>query len=283
MKLSRTGLGLLAVIALISTSGCSYINRIRAKNELNQVAQNYKDKKFAEAEQHAKKAVELDPDNANAPLFLARTIHAQFRKGDTSPGNLAKAKEAVEAYKTIAARDPNNDEAFSAVTILLGQLNPDEQTKCDFDSTGDLVKWVEGRANNEAVSPEKRSDAFAILSDKDWQCSINVTDSNKQSVQKPDGSVFIQYSKPKDPKQYDDAVKFMTRGLERAEKAISINPNSEKAWGQKYKLLQEAKKLALMADDKEKATQYAKQAEDAANKSGELRRKATPSPTPPAT
>jgi tetratricopeptide (TPR) repeat protein len=285
MKLSRTGLGLLAVIALISTSGCSYINRIRAKNELNQVAQNYKDKKFVEAEQHARKAVELDPDNENAPLFLARTIHAQFRRGDTTPENLAKAKDAIDAYQKIAARDPNNDEAFSAVTILLGQLHPEEQTKCDFDSTGELVKWVEARANNEAVSPEKRSDAFAILSDKDWQCSINVTDANKQSVQKPDGSVFIQYTKPKDTKQYDDAVKFMTRGLERAEKAISINPNSEKAWGQKYKLLQEAKKLALMADDKDKAAQYAKQAEEAANKSGELRRQATPSPsaTPPST
>src|SRR3954470_19791861 len=151
MKLSRTGLGLVAFVALLSTSGCSYINRIRAKNELNQVAQNYKDKKFAEAEQHAKRAVELDPSNENAPLFLARTIHAQFRRGDTTPENLAKAKEAVEAYKQIAAKDPNNDEAFSAITILLGQLNPDEQTKCDFDSAGELVKWVEGRANNEAV------------------------------------------------------------------------------------------------------------------------------------
>jgi tetratricopeptide (TPR) repeat protein len=283
MKLSRTGLGLVAIIALISTSGCSYINRIRAKNELNQVAQNYKDKKFAEAEQHARKAVELDPDNENAPLFLARTIHAQYRKGDQSAENLTKANQAIEAYKSIAAKDPNNDEAFSAVTILLGQLNPDEQNKCEFDNTGEQAKWVEARANNEAVSQEKRSDAFAILSDKDWQCSINVTDNNKQSVQKPDGSVFIQYTKPKDTKQYDDAVKFMTRGLERAEKAISINANSEKAWGQKYKLLQEAKKLALMADDKDKAQQYAKQAEDAANKSGELRRKASPSPTPPAT
>jgi len=283
MKLSRTGLGLVAIVALFSTSGCSYINRIRAKNELNQVAQNYKDKKFAEAEQHAKRAVELDPSNENAPLFLARTIHAQFRRGDNTPENLAKAKEAIEAYKQIAAKDPNSDEAFSAVTILLGQLNPDEQTKCDFDSSGELVKWVEGRANNEAVSPEKRSDAYAILSDKDWQCSINVTDSNKQSVQRPDGSVFIQYNKPKDPKQYDDTVKFMTRGLERAEKAISINPNSEKAWGQKYKLLQEAKKLALMAEDKDKAAQYAKQAEEAANRSGELRKQAQPSPTPPAT
>src|SRR2546421_6056456 len=272
MKLSRTGLILLASAALICASGCSYINRLRAKSELNQVAQNYKDKKYAEAEQHAKKALELDPDNESAPLFVARTIHAQVRRGDKTDANLAKASEAIEAYKKIEAKDPNNDEAFSAVTVLYGQL----------DQTDEQMKWVEQRASNEAVSPEKRSIAFAILSDKDWQCSIAVTDSNdnKHTVQKPDGSVFIQYTKPKDPQQFDDAKKCVARGLERVEKAISLNPNNENAYGQKYKLLQEAKKLALMEDKKDEAAQYAKQAEDAAKRSGELRKQNQPSPSP---
>lgn len=272
MKLSRTAIILLASAALLSASGCSYINRIRAKSELNQVAQNYKDKKYAEAEAHAKRALELDPDNESAPLFVARTIHAQVRRGDKSDANMAKANEAIDAYKKIEAKDPNNDEAFSAVTVLYGQLDqPDEQ-----------IKWVEQRASNEAVSPEKRSVAYAILSDKDWQCSIAVTDNNdnKKTVQQPDGKVVIQYTKPKDQQQFDQAKQCVTRGLERVEKAISLNPNNENAYGQKYKLLQEAKKLALMEDKKDDATQYAKQAEDAAKKAGELRKQNQPTPAP---
>ena len=175
MKLSQARLGLLALVALVATtSGCGYINSLRAKNELNKVAQNYKEKKFAEAEVHAKRAMELDPSNENAPIFIARTIHAQYRKGVDTPENVAKANEAIEAYKQIAAKDPNNDEAFTAVTVLLGSLNkPDEQTA-----------WVQQRADNAAVSPSKRADALAFLASKDWECSNQVTDNkaNQQDV-----------------------------------------------------------------------------------------------------
>src|ERR671912_1837363 len=98
MKLSQARIGLLVLVVLVSASGCGYINSLRAKNELNKVAQNYKEKKFAEAEKHAKRALELDPDNENAPVFIARTIHAQYRKGVDTPENIAKANEAIESY-----------------------------------------------------------------------------------------------------------------------------------------------------------------------------------------
>ena len=263
MKLSQARLGLLALVALVATtSGCGYINSLRAKNELNKVAQNYKEKKFAEAERHAKRALELDPSNENAPIFIARTIHAQYRKGVDTPENIAKANEAIEAYKQIAAKDPNNDEAFTAVTVLLGSLNkPDEQTA-----------WVQQRADNAAVSPSKRADALAFLASKDWECSNQVTDNkaNQQMVDKGEGKVVIQYVKPKDAAEYDKAVRCMTGGLEKAEKAISYDNDNEKAWSQKYNLLLEAKKLAQMEENTGKAEQLAKQAEEALKRTQEL-------------
>jgi tetratricopeptide (TPR) repeat protein len=278
MKLSQARLGLLALVALVATtSGCGYINSLRAKNELNKVAQNYKEKKFAEAERHAKRALELDPDNENAPIFIARTIHAQYRKGVDTPENVAKANEAIEAYKQIAAKDPNNDEAFTAVTVLLGSLNkPDEQTA-----------WVQQRADNTAVSPSKRADALAFLASKDWECSNQVTDNkaNQQDVTKPDGTVVIQYVKPKDAAEYDKAVRCMTGGLEKAEKAISYDNDNEKAWSQKYNLLLEAKKLAQMDENTGKAEQLAKQAEEALKRTQELyerKKAAQATPTPAA-
>jgi len=262
MKLSQARLGLLALVALVATtSGCGYINSLRAKNELNKVAQNYKEKKFAEAEKHAKRALELDPENENAPVFIARTIHAQYRKGVDTPENIAKANEAIEAYKQIAAKDPNNDEAFTAVTVLLGSLGkPDEQTA-----------WVQQRADNGAVSPPKRADALAFLASKDWECSNQVTDSkaNQQIVTKDDKTI-IQYIKPKDAAEYDKAVRCMTGGLEKAEKAISYDNDNEKAWSQKYNLLLEAKKLAQMDENTGKAEQLAKQAEEALKRTQEL-------------
>lgn len=276
MKLSQARIGLLVLIALVSASGCGYINSLRAKNELNKVAQSYKEKKFAEAEKHAKRALELDPYNENAPVFIARTIHAQYRKGVDSPENVAKANEAIEAYKQIAKNDPNNDEAFTAVTVLLGSLNkPDEQSQ-----------WVEQRASNEGVSPNKRADALAFLASKEWDCSNQVTDSkaNQQNVEK-DGKVIIQYVKPKDAADYDKAVRCMTAGLEKAEKAISLDNDNEKAWSQKYNLLLEAKKLAQMEENTTKAQELAKQAEEALKRTQELyerKKAAQPAPSPAA-
>ena len=97
MKLSQTriAVSVLAITALAilvaTTSGCGVVNRIRAKNQLNEAARSYREGRFPEAEAHSREAAALDPDNKTAPMFIARTIHAQYRPGVQSPENIAKA------------------------------------------------------------------------------------------------------------------------------------------------------------------------------------------------
>ena len=81
MKLSQTRIAIALAVLVATSSGCGVINRIRAKNELNEAARAYREGHFVEAEQHARSALDLDPDNKTAPLFIARTIHAQYRPG----------------------------------------------------------------------------------------------------------------------------------------------------------------------------------------------------------
>src|SRR5882672_7460869 len=112
MKLSQTRIAIVLAILVATSSGCGVINRIRAKNELNEAARTYREGHFEEAEQHSRRALELDPDNKTAPSFIARTIHAQYRPGVQSPENLAKANEAIQAYQQILQKNPKNDEAY---------------------------------------------------------------------------------------------------------------------------------------------------------------------------
>src|SRR6266487_6628542 len=112
MKLSQARFAIVLATLVVSTSGCGVINRIRAKNELNEAARSYRESHFEEAEKHSRRALELDPNNKTAPLFIARTIHAQFKPGITNPDNIAKANEAIEAYKRILEKDPKNEEAY---------------------------------------------------------------------------------------------------------------------------------------------------------------------------
>jgi len=85
MKLSQTRIAIALAILVVTTSGCGLINKVRAKNELNEAAQAYHDGHFDQAEQHSRRALELDPDSKSAPLFIARTIHAQFRPESRLP------------------------------------------------------------------------------------------------------------------------------------------------------------------------------------------------------
>ena len=90
----------------------------------------------------------------------------------------------------------------------------------------------------------------------------------------------VQYKKPAEPKDLDEATKCMTDGLQLAETAISMDPESETAWAQKYNLLLEAGKLAKMEGNEGKATDYEKQATVAREQGRKLHDKAKPATAP---
>src|ERR1041384_1451976 len=127
MKLAQTGIVLLLAFLVATSSGCGIVNRIRAKNQLNEAARAYREGRFVEAEQHSREAAELDPNNKTAPMFIARTIHAQYRPGVQSPDNIAKAQEAIEAYQRILERNPKDDEAYKAIAYLYGAIKEEDK------------------------------------------------------------------------------------------------------------------------------------------------------------
>ena len=273
MKLSQAKLGLLLLVLVVGSSGCGYINGIRAKSQLNEAVSAYKDKRYEEAEKYARKAVYLDPSNENAPKILGFVLLAQYRKGDTSPVNVKRAEEAIQLFKEIQTKDPNNDDAFMTVTKLLGFLGKSDEQ----------LEWVRQRSTNESVSKSKRAEAEAFLANKKWECSLAITEKNKQTVKNPDGSMVIQYKKPAEGKDMEEATKCMTEGMQLAETAISMDPENETAWAQKYNLLLEAGKLAKMEGNEPKAAEYEKQATAAREQGRKLHDKAKPASPPQAT
>jgi len=64
----------------------------QVQQELNEAAQAYRRGNFAEAQAHSERALLLDPENKTAPMYLARTIHAQYKPGDFTPENVAKSR-----------------------------------------------------------------------------------------------------------------------------------------------------------------------------------------------
>lgn len=252
MKLSQAGIATTLAVLVLFSSGCSLVNKIRAKNELNEAARAYRESHFEEAEQRSRRAIELDPTNKTAPLFVARTIHAQYKPGVTTPENLAKAKEAIEAYKKILESDPQNDEAYKAIAFLYERLKAEDE----------LREWILARATNEQIEPPKRAEAYIVLASKDWNCSFQITDLPTNKSQTIAGAkATVSYRKPSDPKDFERAQACVKRGLEQIEKAISADPNSESAWSYKTNLLLEAAKLAEMDGQMDQKLEWDKQRE----------------------
>ncbi len=260
MKLSQGKLALLVLFVLVSTSGCSVINRIRAKNELNEAARAYHAGKFAEAEQHSKRSLDLDPEQKNAPTFIARSIHAQYRPGVDTPQNKQKATDAVAAYKRILEKNPTDEESYKAIAALYGAVDEAQQRQ-----------WIMQRASDDKMAKEKRAEAYTILASKDWNCSYTITEQpTSKKTEMKDGKPVIVFQKPKEQKDFDNAKQCVTRGMEEAEKAISYDPNNDAAWSFKTNLLLESAKLAEMDGDQNKKADFTKQAEASQKRTTEL-------------
>jgi len=262
MKLSQTRIAIALAVLVFTASGCGIINRIRAKNELNEAARAYREGHFTEAEQFSRKAQALDPDSKTARSFIARTIHAQYRPGVQAAENVAKANEAIQAYQSILEKDPKNDEAYKAVAYLLGAIKEDEK----------LRSWISARANDGSLPEDKRAEAYIVLASKDWDCSFKMTElpTNKVTTLEAGNRATVSYKKPKEQKEFDTAQACVKRGLEEIETAIKLDPASESAWSYKTNLLLEASKLAEMDGKTDQKAELDKQREVAQKRTNTL-------------
>lgn len=225
-----------------------------AIDELTEAVRAYKAGKFAEAQQHAERALKLNPPNKIAPLFIARSIHSQYKPGVNTPENILKARAAIIAYERILARDQNNDEAYRAIAFLLGDIKEEEKQR----------QWILQRATGESVPKDKRAEAYTVLASRDWKCSYDITElPENKTVTNRKGAEIISYRKPQNQADFVAAWKCAVSGLEKIERAISLAPKDDAAWSYKGHLLFEMAKLAEMNGQRKQQAEYRQQADEA--------------------
>ena len=227
---------------------------IQAKQELDEAARAYREGNFVEAQAHSERALLLDPQNEKAPYFVARSIHAQYKPGDATPENAAKAQEAISAYKKILDRFPGDDEAYKAVAYLYGVLKED----------GLLIEWVTQRAANVSLPNDKRAEAFIVLASKEWDCSFTFTELPNNKVTTVAGNkARVRYRMPKDGAEFERARACANRGLQLADIATLLAPENESAWSYKTNILLGLEKLAEMSGEVQLKLGFHRQYEEA--------------------
>jgi hypothetical protein len=133
MRISRVGILILISLTVLIGTNCAYYNRIIARKNLVDGAKAYKDKKFKEAEQLFRDAVERDPEGTTeegrtAQLFLARTIHSQYvgnRNSSLGDSDFLGEYRLDLAKKLWAKGDPVSEYLFGHLTPETQQLYQD--------------------------------------------------------------------------------------------------------------------------------------------------------------
>lgn len=100
---------------LLVSSGCE---KLRARDNLNQGVNAFKNAKFADAVSHFKTAVELDPSLSSARLYLATAYRSMYIPGAESDENRDYAKRAMEEFMKVYNQEPNNKLALQSIASL---------------------------------------------------------------------------------------------------------------------------------------------------------------------
>jgi tetratricopeptide (TPR) repeat protein len=257
-KMSFSRVGILAVLLITAFLGanCAQYNRVIARKNLVDGGQAYKDRKFPEAEQHFRNAIERDPElqteeGRMAQLFLARTLHSGYIGNRQEP---ARAEAAIQEYKKILEKDINDQSSFNAVANLLENLKREDE----------WLQWITARANNEQVKGEQRAEAITKLAARKYSCANDVSDLEpvKKTVTKGEKAEYV-FSKPEDPQVFAQFRQCVDEGLELTARAVKLDPNSEPAWSYRANMLVQQMRLAEMDGDKARADSVKAEADQA--------------------
>lgn len=100
---------------VLSMSGC---NRLAARDQLNKGVDAYKSARYEEAIGHFQKATELDPSLPMAKSYLATALAQSVVPGLDTPDNLKNAQQAIDMFKEVLAKDPNDVNSLKQIAAI---------------------------------------------------------------------------------------------------------------------------------------------------------------------
>ncbi len=124
---------LLLLAALPMMSGCGFMDKLDARNNLNKGVKAFTDQKYDAAAQFFEKAVQGDPALLDARMYLATAYTSQFVPGSTDPKSEENAHKAIEIFQQVADMAKDNSEekknAMLSIASLYYQLKKYKESK----------------------------------------------------------------------------------------------------------------------------------------------------------
>jgi tetratricopeptide (TPR) repeat protein len=199
----------LTALLLMSATGCA---RLRSGDQLNKGVAAFKNAKFEDATNYFQNAVNIDPSNQNAKLYLGTTYSSQVVPNLNTPDNLKLAQKAHDVFEQVLVNDPNDLTALRQIASL--------------DRITGKIKQAKDEAFDNATAAVKG-----------------------QGLPSDDGEGNVKLSKDNCAKLSALNTELVNEGLQNLEKAVEINPTYEEAMT--YLSLMERRKADLECGNKD--------------------------------
>lgn len=248
--------------AFLALTGCA---KLQSRDHMNNGVQAYKNNHYAEAVKQFKQAVELDPSNQNAELYLATAYMIQWVPGVAAPDNQKNFDMAKTTFDQVLQKDPSNSLALASRASMAYQSaisgTPEEKNA----ALEEAKKWNLRRIE---VDP-KESEPYYYLGVIDWaQAFTPIQTARVELHMKGDDPGPIKDEKVKaDLKEkYSKAI---DDGIANLKKCLDVDKENEDAMSYMNLLL---RKKADLEDSPDAAKADIAQAEDWSNRSLEMKK-----------
>ncbi|MBV8553002.1 MAG: tetratricopeptide repeat protein [Acidobacteriaceae bacterium] len=246
----------------VFTCGCA---KLQSRDQMNQGVQAYRNNHYAEAVKHFKEAVQLDPTNQNAQLYLATSYMIQWVPGADSPDNKKNYDMAKAEFDKVLKKDPANSLALASMASMAYNSatggSPDQKEA----ALEEARKWNLRRIE---VDP-KEAEAYYYLGVIDYAEALGpIATARVDQKLKPDNPGPLPDAKVK-AELKDKYGKSIDDGIDNLKKCLGINKENEDAMSYINLLLREK---AALADSPEEAKADSTEADDWMNKSLDMKR-----------
>jgi len=237
----------LLICFLLGTANCQFRDKLAAREHLNQGVQSYTAKKYDEAVEEFKAAVELDPELIDAYLYLATAYRAQFVPLALSPDNLRRGQQAIATFEQVLEMDPGNTTAMANIADIYRNMNEPEKAK----------DWYRNLMNANYDKAEAlygiASIDYGLAADKTGVDGENVENLTEEELAEVNAAIDEAIDSLKQALEirpdYTDAMEYLNLAYREKAELAGEDDEARSQW------LKEADKLALQAVEKRRQQQ----------------------------
>jgi tetratricopeptide (TPR) repeat protein len=240
----------LAGCMLLATTGC---DKLKSRDQQNQGVLAFKNAKYADAIEHFKQAIALDPDSANAQLYLATSYMQQWIPGADSPENNQMMTQAKAGFEKVLEKSPNDATALASLASLAFQsassLPPDQKLQ----RLDEAAKW-----NKRLIEADpKNKEAYyslGVIAWSKWYPQLMTARANLRMRPEDPGPIKDKKVKEELLAQYSGTI---DEGIADLQKALDIDKEYDDAMAYMNLLVREKADLADNSDDYKKQIEIA--------------------------